>query len=330
MGKIVGVAGRVAPARNNGGGDVAMEWSVSVGKGAAAAADLLVVAVPEGRPGPDLRGLEELDRACDGGLGALADGRVFAGRKETTALLPGRGCAAPWLLLAGLGRPGELTLERLRRCAGVAAAQARRLKARRCALLLPDAALDGLAAEAVGRAWVEGTELALGAVEKLRGVAAGGSGGRRGLEGDEEANGTSSPETWRIVEPGRRRTAALARGLAEGQAYAAGCLFARRLVNLPPNVLTPARLADEARALARAEGYACRALGPAALARLGMGGLLGVARGSRQEPRLILLESPPAPAGGRRRRPPLVARVGQGRTFDSGGRARHAAARREL
>ncbi len=44
-----------------------MEWSVGVGKAAATAADLLVVAVPEGRSGPDFSGLESLDRACDGG-----------------------------------------------------------------------------------------------------------------------------------------------------------------------------------------------------------------------------------------------------------------------
>ena len=306
-----------------------MEWSVGVGKAAATVADLLVVAVPEGRSGPDFSGLESLDSACDGGLGALVDGRVFAGRKETSALLPGRRCAAPWLLLAGLGRPGDLTLERLRRCAGTAAAQARRLKARRCALLLPDDALGGFDPQAVARAWVEGTELALGAVERLRGVPAGGSGNRRPRATDDEADAAFLPDAWQLVESGRRRVAALTRGLAEGRAYAAGCLFARRLVNLPPNVLTPSRLADEARGLARAQGYACRALGPAGIAKLGMGGLLGVARGSRQEPRLILLESPPVSAGGRRRRLPLVALVGKGLTFDSGGLSLKAAARME-
>jgi leucyl aminopeptidase len=102
--------------------------------------------------------------------------------------------------------------------------------------------------------------------------------------------------------------------VSAGEAAAAGCLEARRLVNLPPNDLTPARLAEEARALAQQHGLKCTVLGPAQLRRQKMGGILGVAQGSANEPRLIALESRSAPRGA-----PTVALVGKGVTFDTGG-----------
>jgi leucyl aminopeptidase len=66
--------------------------------------------------------------------------------------------------------------------------------------------------------------------------------------------------------------------------------------------------------MARAAGLTCRVLGAGELARLQMGGLLGVARGSQEPPRLILLEY-----RGRGRGGPHLGLVGKGITFDSGG-----------
>ncbi|MGQ3054683.1 MAG: leucyl aminopeptidase, partial [Roseateles sp.] len=62
-------------------------------------------------------------------------------------------------------------------------------------------------------------------------------------------------------------------------------------------------------------------LGPPEMARLGMGALLAVARGSREPPRLIAVEYRGAPGGGA----PLVL-VGKGITFDAGGLSLKAAA----
>jgi len=103
-------------------------------------------------------------------------------------------------------------------------------------------------------------------------------------------------------------------GMNEGLVFAEGALFARRLVNLPANLLDPDALAAEARGLARREGLDCRVLGKSQLKRMGMGGVLGVAQGSRRDPRFIVLESRGVAA-----RRPLVALVGKGVTFDSGG-----------
>ena len=93
----------------------------------------------------------------------------------------------------------------------------------------------------------------------------------------------------------------------------ATCL-ARDLVNEPPNHLTPKALADRAVELAGDRGLRSRVLGPAELADQGFGALLGVAQGSAEEPRFIVLEHAGQDAGAA----PLVL-VGKGLTFDSGG-----------
>jgi leucyl aminopeptidase len=103
--------------------------------------------------------------------------------------------------------------------------------------------------------------------------------------------------------------------LNEAVAVAEGMMLTRDLINGPANVVTPAYLADVARALAGRHGFSCRVLGPEELRARGMGALLAVASGSRAEPRFIILEHAPK---GLEDSAPLVL-VGKGVTFDSGG-----------
>ena len=91
-----------------------MRWSTGTAKPSQARADLLVVGVVRGDEGPDLGSWRDLDRAV-GGLGALADGKVFDGKDGALHLLPGGRAAAPWVLLLGLGKPDELSPQSLRR-----------------------------------------------------------------------------------------------------------------------------------------------------------------------------------------------------------------------
>ena len=103
--------------------------------------------------------------------------------------------------------------------------------------------------------------------------------------------------------------------LREGKAIAAGVALARDLANLPGNICTPAYLADQARKLAGDDDrLKVRVLEEKQMARLKMGALLAVARGSRQAPKLITLEY----NGGKKKAAPYVL-VGKGITFDSGG-----------
>jgi leucyl aminopeptidase len=104
------------------------------------------------------------------------------------------------------------------------------------------------------------------------------------------------------------------RGLAEALAIAHGTSTAKNLANLPGNLCTPAYLAEQAQLLAKQCGLKCKVLEQADMEKLEMGALLSVAKGSRQPPKLIVLEY----NGGKRGDKP-VALVGKGLTFDAGG-----------
>ena len=104
------------------------------------------------------------------------------------------------------------------------------------------------------------------------------------------------------------------RALAEAEAIAKGVRFARELGNLPPNICNPAWIAAQARQIADAHpGVTLEVLEREDMQKLGMGSLLGVAQGSANPPKLVVLRW----NGGGAARP--YALVGKGITFDSGG-----------
>jgi len=102
--------------------------------------------------------------------------------------------------------------------------------------------------------------------------------------------------------------------------------FARRLGFEPSNVMTPQELARQAQEMAEREGLACEVLGEDEMKRLGMGALLAVSRGSQEQAQLIVLNHNPDGASADSE---LIALVGKGITFDSGGISIKAAAKME-
>ena len=78
--------------------------------------------------------------------------------------------------------------------------------------------------------------------------------------------------------------------------------------------MTPTDLANEARQSARGKNIQCKILETEEIRTLGMNALLGVARGSDEPPQLIVIEY-----RGGKKSSPVIALVGKGITFDSGG-----------
>jgi leucyl aminopeptidase len=103
------------------------------------------------------------------------------------------------------------------------------------------------------------------------------------------------------------------KAFAAYEAIAEGVHFARDLVNEPANMLTPVEFAARVKAKSKA-GLAVEILNPAQMKKLGMGALLGVAQGSANEPRLVIMRWQ---GGGKAEKP--VAFIGKGVTFDTGG-----------
>ena len=110
-------------------------------------------------------------------------------------------------------------------------------------------------------------------------------------------------------------TTAAKTAFAPLRAIADGVFLTRELVSEPPNVLTPAEFADRCKGLERL-GVEVEVLGPKEMKRLGFGALLGVAQGSVQEPRMVVMQWKGAPKANKQK--PL-ALIGKGVTFDTGG-----------
>ncbi|MEO0410503.1 MAG: leucyl aminopeptidase [Pseudomonadota bacterium] len=101
--------------------------------------------------------------------------------------------------------------------------------------------------------------------------------------------------------------------LKRTDAVASGMELCRKLVLQPANILTPRAFADECGALSSL-GLRVTVLDEHKINKLGMGGLLGIAQGSAEPPRVVQLEWRPQDVDD----PPL-ALIGKGVTFDSGG-----------
>lgn len=113
----------------------------------------------------------------------------------------------------------------------------------------------------------------------------------------------------------RREQSIAEPALRVGLAVAQGVKLAKDLGNLPGNICTPGYLADQARSIAKQhKRVKVTVLETKDMEKLGMGALLSVARGSRQAPKLIILEY----SGAAKSSKP-IALVGKGITFDSGG-----------
>ncbi len=118
-----------------------------------------------------------------------------------------------------------------------------------------------------------------------------------------------------LLTAGAAETRAAEQGIRQGEATAAGVALARTLGNLPGNICTPTYLGEQAKAIGRKyKTVKVSVLDAKAMEKLGMGALLSVAKGSRQPPRLIVMEYKPA---GARNKPVVL--VGKGLTFDAGG-----------
>ena len=255
-------------------------------------ADLLIVPAFEGpTAGP---GLKELARTLDPDPLDVLSQNQFRGKLGETFLLPTSGqIGAASLLVVGLGKPSEVTPDRIRRAAGKIAGRASGFA--RVAATLPQATKGW--PEAV-QAFVEGLLLGSYRFRKYK-AARDGEGPR-----------------WRTVAVlGTARSDARAgrEAIRRGEILAEATSWARDLVNTPAIDATPDFLAQEARKMAKDVGLQVKILTKTELQRGGFGGILGVGRGSENQPRLIELRY----SGGGTGQP--IALSGKGITFDSGG-----------
>ena len=239
--------------------------------------------------------LRALDAATGGALLRAQHSQELRGKLYEQLVTPvTNGWRIGRVAFIGAGKRSEFTLERVRRLAAAASLSARERRVQRFAWLNRG---DLPVLKAV-QAATEGIAISAYSADRYKS-------GERGAPPLDQAviavSGASTPEL----------EAAINRGRILGESSN----IARELSNEPSNVLTPAVFAERATEICQAAGIAVDVLDEGDIAALGMGLLLGVARGSAEPPRVIVMRHRPASAP----QAPVLGLVGKGITFDTGG-----------
>ncbi len=275
-----------------------MEISVVQGSIQEQAVDAIIVNLLEGVKAP-MGATKAVDTALGGAIQELLAGGDFSGRLgEVVVLYPRRALPALRVLVVGLGRVETLDLEAVRRASAEALKRLRQLGARQVASIVHGGGSAGLDVRQAAQATVEGALLGLYRLPAVR----------QQMQNDQDI------QSLTLVEFAADKLDEVRAGANLAQAVAQGVRLARDLVNLPPNVATPARMAQAAQQIASEHAMHLTVGDRKWATERKMGGFLAVASGAGEEPRFIVLEH----NRGRDELDTLVL-VGKGITFDSGG-----------
>ena len=243
--------------------------------------------------------LPEATRAL---LGELEESGELTGKLyETTLIHHPAGLAQRLLLVIGAGKESKYSTAVLRRLAGVAVRYLRARGVHEVAWLVGPKTSD---AESV-QALTEGAVLADYDADTYR----------------SERNSKKRIDNLRFATGGETVSDSARAAAERGRVIAEAQNFTRELVNEPSNRMTPEMLAERARKMAAEFGLACEVLDENEIQALKMGALWGVGQGSEAPPRLIVLRYNPSQSDSAQapESAPLIAIVGKGITFDTGG-----------
>jgi leucyl aminopeptidase len=252
--------------------------------------DTLALGVTEGAT--EITGaLGELNQKIGGALEELIAETEFEGKSGSSiATRIGGGSPIRKLLLVGLGKESDLSLQTLRDAGATIARLGKQQKSKTLAISLP---VVGDAAVTAG-AIVEGILLAAHQDTRFK------------SDSDDKGVKLQSVELLGMGD----QTLAIERA----EQIVSGVILARELVNAPANSVTPITMADVAKQIAgEYPGFSLEILEKDDCEYLGMGAFLGVAKASELPPKFIHLTYKPAISKAK------VAIVGKSLTFDSGG-----------
>ena len=255
--------------------------------------DALAVGVFEGEK-PEGGVLAEIDKRTGGVLTSLIETGEFTGKSGESAYVHSTGeMKSRRLLLLGAGKREDFTTDNVRRMAGTAARTLRGKKARTFAFLRR----SDLAVSESAQAATEGALLALFEPDKYH-----------------TSDKTENHLDQMILATNGEGVDEAKAGVERGKIIAEATNFGREVINEPSNVMTPSELARQAEDVARTYGLELDVLEESQMRDLGMGSLLGVAQGSAEPAKLIVLRYTPKTASDE-----TIAIVGKGITFDTGG-----------
>ena len=244
-------------------------------------------------------------KTIDGLLNGLisqiyTDGEFKASLGEIATIHTMGKVAAKRVIIVGLGNRETLTTQSIRRASAIAARHLQSTGAHQILLAIGAGEQLPFDTALAIQAQVEGALLGLYSFRKYQHT-------------DKADNGRNITQI--LLAGYDEQESTISEAIRRASALAEATNFARDLVNEPPNVLTPTELAHRASAMAKEFGLECQILDRPQMQELGMGGLLGVAQGSAEPPKFIILRYHGDPNGSNKG----MALVGKGITFDTGG-----------
>ena len=258
----------------------------------------IVVNLFEGVTAPD-GATGAVDRALDGAISKLIEESETRGKRGEMTLIHTLGKMAPSrVLVAGLGKEPDFALDVVRSVAAESCRYLRRMRVETVATVAHGTGTGALDPGETAQAIAEGAILGLHRFDKYK-------------TNDSEGHIAE----LRIVESDAGRVNDLQDGVSDGTAVAEAVNACRDMATEPANYMTPTRMAELALTFAQESGLEIEVFDRPQMAELGMGALLGVAQGSEEPPKFIILRYKGDPENEANN----IGLLGKGITFDSGG-----------
>ena len=273
-----------------------MEIKVIVGNIAQIEADAIVVNLFEGVEQPS-GATAAVNEALGGAIGSLISRGEIKGKFGEVSIVHTFGkLPARIVAIVGLGKRQEFNVDKIRGVAGEFCRALRKLNCHKIATILHGAGIGSVELKASAEAIAEGALLGLYSFTKYK----------KPEYGD--------IEEMLIVVKEKEGVSVLESAIGKGKLVAEATSLARDMVNEPANYMTPSQMAEAAKEIASKYNLEFKVFDRDDMEAMGMGALLGVAKGSNQPPKLITLAYK-----GDERSEKALGFLGKGITFDSGG-----------
>lgn len=229
----------------------------------------------------------------------LVDRELFAGKEgEVYTFTREINESLQTVILVGLGKEEDLTLQDFRNTAGKAIKKSMELKLNKVFLRIPE--VKSLEVDEITKAMTYGAVLGNYTFDKYK---------------------TSKKESKEfeisigVHGASEEVIKSISKAIEEGMEIAEGVIIARDLVNEPSNVIYPETLAAQAVKVSKESGFDIEVLGLEKIKELKMEAFYEVSRGSEKEPKFIIMRY----LGDKDNQNDILGLVGKGLTYDSGG-----------
>jgi len=273
-----------------------MEIRVTIEDLARVYVDAIVVSLFEGAKQP-AGAAASVDKALNGAISSvISRGQMKGKLGEVTVIHTFGKLPAAMVAIVGLGKRQDISADRIRGVAGEFCRALRKLNCHTIATAAHGAGVGGIELETSAEAITEGSLLGLYSFTEYR---------KPEYEDIEEM----------LIATGEEHEApVLQMAIDKRSLIAEASNLARSMVNEPANYMTPSRMAEIAREIANKHDLELKVFETQDMEKMGMGALLGVAKGSNQPPKLIILSYKGDEGSDK-----ALGLVGKGVTFDSGG-----------